>query len=144
MNKVFSTADVHPRDRYDYWHEILCKKIIEHDCMPECRQTLRAELQAGAVADIGLLAYETSPMNCYSTVRHVSHANAEELFVVRQGAGVIVIEQDGREVILEAGEDHIGRSAKACGRKVPRGFEAADSQGSTTSIWKPASVKRVR
>jgi AraC family transcriptional regulator, positive regulator of tynA and feaB len=104
MKTLFSTADVHQRDGFDYWHEILCKKIIEHDCIPECRRTFRGELQTGAVADIGLISYETSPMFCDSTVRHVGHANAEELFVVRQGAGVIVVEQDGREVELEAGD----------------------------------------
>jgi AraC-like DNA-binding protein/mannose-6-phosphate isomerase-like protein (cupin superfamily) len=87
-----------------YWHEVLCKKIIEHDCIPESRQTFRAELQAGAIADMRLVLYETSPMYCCSTVRHVNHANAEELFVVRQGAGAIIIEQDGREALLEAGD----------------------------------------
>jgi AraC family transcriptional regulator, positive regulator of tynA and feaB len=104
MKTVFSTADVHRRDGFDYWHEILCKKIIEHDCIPESRRTFRGELRTGAVADIELITYETSPMFCDTTVRHVGHANAEELFVVRQGAGVIVIEQDGREVALETGD----------------------------------------
>lgn len=104
MKTVFSTADVHPRDAYDYWHEVLCKKVIEHDCTPESRQTFRAELQAGALADIGLVLYKTTPMYCSATLHHVEHANAEELFVVRQLAGVVVIEQDGREVCLDAGD----------------------------------------
>jgi AraC-like DNA-binding protein/mannose-6-phosphate isomerase-like protein (cupin superfamily) len=104
VRTLFSTSDVHPRDGYDYWHEILCKKVIEHDCIPQCRRTFRAELQAGAIADIALLHYESSPMYCSATAHHAAHANAEELFVVRQGAGVTVIEQDGREAALEAGD----------------------------------------
>lgn len=104
MKILFSTNNVHPRDAYDYWHEMLCKKVIGHDCTPECRGTFQAELQAGAVADIGLITYETSPMYCCAAARHVGRANPEELFVVRQTAGVVVVEQDGRQALLEAGD----------------------------------------
>jgi AraC family transcriptional activator of tynA and feaB len=105
MKTIFSTADVHPRDGYDYWHEVLCKKVILHDCIPECRKTFRGELKVGAVADIALVSYENTPMYCRATLRHVSHANPEELFVVRQQrAGVTLLEQAGHEVLLEAGD----------------------------------------
>jgi AraC family transcriptional activator of tynA and feaB len=104
VKTVFSTADVHPRDAYDYWHEVLCKKVLEHDCTPESRQAFQAELQAGTLSDIGLVLYKSTPMYCSATAHHVEHANAEELFVVRQVAGVIVVQQDSREVVLEAGD----------------------------------------
>lgn len=104
MKTVFSTADVHPRDGYDYWHEILCKKIAEHDCTPGSRRGFRAELQSGAIADIDLALIENSPMYCSATARHVEHANTEALIVVRQIAGAVVLEADSREVRLEAGD----------------------------------------
>jgi AraC family transcriptional regulator, positive regulator of tynA and feaB len=104
MKTIFSTADVQPRDGYDYWHEVLCKKVILHDCTPESRHTFRAALEAGAIADLGLVRYRTSPMFCSATAQHVAHANAEELFVVRQEAGEIVLAQDGREVVLTPGD----------------------------------------
>jgi AraC family transcriptional regulator, positive regulator of tynA and feaB len=105
VKTIFSTADVHPRDSYDYWHEVLCKKVILHDCTPESRQTFRGELKAGAVADITLVSYENTPMYCRATRRHVGHANPEELWVVRQQrAGVTLLEQAGHELLLEAGD----------------------------------------
>lgn len=105
MKTIFSTADVHPRDGYDYWHEVLCKKVILHDCIPECRETFRGELKAGAVADIALVSYENTPMYCRATLRQVRHANSEEFFVVRQQrAGVMLLEQAGHEVLLEGGD----------------------------------------
>jgi AraC family transcriptional regulator, positive regulator of tynA and feaB len=103
MRKVFSTADVHPRDAHDYWHEILCEKVTPHDCTTEHRTAFHAELHAGALADIGLVLYESSPMYC-SNVRHVKRANPDEIMVVRQVAGVYVSEQDTREVIMKAGD----------------------------------------
>jgi AraC family transcriptional activator of tynA and feaB len=104
MRTLFSTNDVHPRDGYDYYHEVLCKRIIEHDCTPESPQRFRAELQAGALADVDIVYYENEPMLNDVTVRHVAHANADELLVRRQIAGVFVAEQDSREVVLEAGD----------------------------------------
>ena len=104
MKTLFSTTEVHPRHRFDYWHDVACKTLINHDSTPECRQTFRAELQVGALADIDLVLYESSPMYCSVTVRHVGHANAEELFIFRQLAGVLVLEQDSRDLVLEAGD----------------------------------------
>jgi AraC family transcriptional regulator, positive regulator of tynA and feaB len=104
VKTVFSTADVHQRDAFDYWHEILCKKVVRHDCTPERRQTFRAELQSTSLADIDLVYYESSPMLNDVTVRHVGDANADQLLVRRQIAGMFVVEQDGREAVLEAGD----------------------------------------
>lgn len=104
MKTVLSTADVHPRDAFDYWHEILCKNVIRHDCTPEARQRFRAKLQSASLADIDLVQYETGPMQNDVTARHLASANPDELFVRRQIAGVFVFEQDGREAVLKAGD----------------------------------------
>jgi AraC family transcriptional activator of tynA and feaB len=104
VKTVFSTADVHQRDAFDYWHEILCKRVVRHDCTPEDRQAFRAKLQSASLADIDLVYYESAPMQNDVTARHVGHANADELFVRRQIAGVFAVEQDSREAVLEAGD----------------------------------------
>jgi AraC-like DNA-binding protein len=104
MKTIFSTADVHPRDSFDYWHEVLSKKVILHECIPEARATFRGELKAGAVADIALVSYENRPMCCRATRRHVGYSNPEELFVVRNAAGVMLLEQAGHELLMEPGD----------------------------------------
>jgi AraC family transcriptional activator of tynA and feaB len=104
VKTVFSTADVHQRDAFDYWHEMLCKSVIRHDCTPEHRQTFCAKLQSTPLADIDLVYYESSPMQNVVTLRHVGHTNPAQLLVRRQVAGAFVVEQDGREAVLEAGD----------------------------------------
>jgi AraC family transcriptional activator of tynA and feaB len=104
VKTLFSTTEVHPRDRFDYWHDVACKNIVDHDSKPERRQTFRAELQSGALANIDLVLFENSPMTVLHTVRHVAHANTDEIFVCRQVAGALALEQDSREVILESGD----------------------------------------
>ena len=104
MKTLFSTTEVHPRDRFDYWHDVACKSIVNHDSSPECRQSFRAELQSGVLADIGLVLFENSPMTVLHAVRHLTRVNTDELFVCRQVAGVLALEQDSREAVLESGD----------------------------------------
>lgn len=99
MQTIFSTDDVHPRDRFDYWHRIACKTIVEHDCRPECRTNFNATLQGGSLGDLGLLLFENSPMEVSK-----NRAAADELFVCRQMAGRLAVEQSGREAVLDAGD----------------------------------------
>jgi AraC family transcriptional activator of tynA and feaB len=104
LKTIFSTTDVHARERFDYWHDVACKNIVEHDSNPECRQTFQAELQSEGLADLGLVLFENSPMTVSHTARHMAHASTDELFVCRQIAGVLALEQDNREVVLESGD----------------------------------------
>jgi AraC family transcriptional activator of tynA and feaB len=104
MKTLLSTNDIHPRDRFDYWREVLCRRIVRHDCTPEVRQDFRAELQAGTLADIDLVCYASTPMQNDVTMRHVARAGGDELLIRLQIAGAFVVEQDGREAVLEAGD----------------------------------------
>jgi NAD(P)-dependent dehydrogenase (short-subunit alcohol dehydrogenase family) len=80
MRKLFSTADVHQRDRFDYWHEVACKNLVEHTARPLCRSTFDAKLEEGSLADIGLVMFENSPMDVSHTLQHVSHSQNDDLF----------------------------------------------------------------
>jgi AraC-like DNA-binding protein len=104
METLFSTNDVHPRDRFDYWHQIACCKVVNHDSRPECRATFHATLQADLLADIGLVLFENAPMTVTRTRRQVARAMDDHLFVCRQVSGKLALEQGGREVVLEPGD----------------------------------------
>jgi AraC family transcriptional activator of tynA and feaB len=103
LQTLFSTASVHPRETFDYWHEIACKTIIKHESIPECRQTFRAELLSGAFADIGLVAFENAPMAVTHSARHSEDddLNAGMVFVCHQVAGAVNLAQNGRQVELK-------------------------------------------
>ncbi len=99
MQTLFSTSNIHPRDRFDYWHSIACKMVVDHDSRPECRETFEAELQWGTLGDLGLVLFENSPMDISNP-----RATASELFICRQMAGQVILEQNSREVILESSD----------------------------------------
>lgn len=104
MEILFSTADVSPRDRFDYWHSVASKNLVSHNSRPECRPTFQAELRSGTIADIGLVLFENSPMLVEHTERHAARSNDNEIFVCRQVLGTLALEQDGHDVILEPGD----------------------------------------
>jgi hypothetical protein len=102
MQQLFSTRDVHPRERFDCWHEVARKNIVHHDVQPDHRLGFEAEMEAGVLADIGLVRCTHSPLNVSHTAGHVARAKTDDLFLCRQIAGTLALEQEGREVVLEA------------------------------------------
>jgi AraC family transcriptional activator of tynA and feaB len=104
METLFSTDTVHPRDRFDYWHDVACRNLIEHDSLPECRLSFQATIQAGLLADLGLILFDNSPMGISRTPRQIARARNDDLFVCRQISGFLALEQNGREIALEAGD----------------------------------------
>ncbi len=104
MEKLFSTQSLHPRDRFDYWHEVACKNVVGHDSQPQSRREFNAEFERGALADISILRFQNSPMQVVRSKRHIAMAQTNELFVCRLLDGELSLEQSGREVRLKAGD----------------------------------------
>ncbi len=100
MKTIFSTDEVHPRDRFDYWHSVACRTIVAHDSTPDCRQTFRAQLRSGALAEIGLLQLDTGGLHFSRGGRH---PDSDHLLICRQLAGAMTLEQCGREIVLNPG-----------------------------------------
>jgi AraC family transcriptional activator of tynA and feaB len=104
VKTVFSTEHVHPRDRFDFWHSVARKDVVDHTSRPRCRNTFRAQLRSGSVGAIDLVLFQNSEMSVAHTRRHIAHANTDELFICRQFGGRVALEQDGRQVMLEPGD----------------------------------------
>ena len=104
MEQLFSTETVHPRDRFDYWHDVACRNLVKHDSRPECRLKFQATIYAARLADLGLILFNNSPMGVSRTPNQVARATCDELFVCRQMSGLLALEQNGREITIEAGD----------------------------------------
>lgn len=104
MKKLFSTSSVRPHERFDLWHAVACQTIVRHSSTPESRQTFEAEIETGILGDIGIVSFATSPMTVSRTTQHIAHADSDDLFVCRQSAGNLALEQDDRRVLLGTGD----------------------------------------
>jgi AraC-like DNA-binding protein len=104
MQQLFSTLDVHPRERFDYWHEVARKNIVDHDLQTDDRLRFQAEMEAGVLADVGFIRCTQSPVTVSRTADHIARARTDDLLLCRQSTGTMVFAQEGREVVLEAGD----------------------------------------
>ena len=103
MKTIFSTADIRPSDRYDCWHDVARRYLVDHDSRPDCRLSFEATLGTAALEDLALISFEASPMTVSHLERHIAHAE-DELLVCRQLTGTLLLEQNGRRATLDAGD----------------------------------------
>lgn len=103
MESIFSTSSVHPRDRFDYWHSVACKKIVGHDSVPEDRLTFQAGIKAATFGNLDLVEFSNSPMQVSHTFAHLDHTSPDTAFLCYQTSGSLLVVQNGREVSLDAG-----------------------------------------
>jgi AraC family transcriptional activator of tynA and feaB len=131
MQTIFSTAEVHPRDRFDYWHEVACKTLVSHGSKPECAAGFFASLESGTLADLGLVTFEIAALAVWRASRHLAHTTTDELFICIQAAGTLGLEQCSRDVLLQEGDvtlldpsrpynGHFSSNARLLVVKVPR------------------------
>ena len=104
MKTLFSTFDLHPRDRFDQWHAAASANILGHDGTPLSRLTFQAELQAGALGDIGLVLFRNSPMDVLYGRSHIGQADTDRMLVCTLKSGKLWLSHGGSETCLEAGD----------------------------------------
>jgi AraC-like DNA-binding protein len=104
MRKVFSTEQVHPRDRFDYWMSSIRKNVINTDAEPARRHGFNAELQVGSMGAVKLVSFRTSAQSVHHTARHVAQLTSDDVFVFVPLAGRKFLEQSGRQAVLNPGE----------------------------------------
>jgi AraC family transcriptional regulator, positive regulator of tynA and feaB len=103
MNRIFSTDDVHPRDRFDYWHDVACAHIVVHDSQAENRGAFSARIDTGSIAGIDVVHFRNAPMTVEHKLGHISRTRDDEIFLCRLMAGELRIEQDARDCLLTPG-----------------------------------------
>lgn len=103
MQTVFSTDQVHARDRFDYWHSVACQRIVEHETIPADRLNFGASIEVGGLGNLELVQFHNSPMQVGHTLAHLARARSDQLFVCYQVSGSVFMAQNAREVTLNAG-----------------------------------------
>lgn len=103
METIFSTQRIHRRDKFDYWHSVACKQIVDHDSRPEARLSFDAEIELDTLGNLELILFNNSPMQISHTVAHASRTKSDHLFVCRQLSGSVLLQQETREIALDAG-----------------------------------------
>lgn len=104
MKTVFSTRDVHPRDKFESWRAAICDTVVEHHSTPEMPRAFSGELEVGAIGSVDLWRLKNSVVSYVHQDRHIAQTAPNHLFVFLQTQGTLGVEQNGREAVLESGQ----------------------------------------
>lgn len=115
----FSTSTVHPRDRFDFWHDVACRSYVEHECRVEQPAKFEGHVEIAPLGDASLSTYSNKPVRIWRTPRQVSRAQSDDLYVCLQLDGVCQVSQDGRDAKLEPGDFCLADTARTYSFRYP-------------------------
>lgn len=104
MELLFSTDDVHPRDRLTYWREIACRTFVELDFVTEAGPKFSANIRSASIGTIDLSLIETDAGKVLRTSEDIRRSSADEVLVSLQLRGKTIIQQGDRHVALTPGK----------------------------------------
>lgn len=103
----FSTFDVHPRERTEYWRAVASKTFLELDCVPFDRARFQASLEATSLGGIGLATVATEACMVRRDAKAIGRAASDDLLFSVQLSGTTRLEQGGTRVFLKPGDCHL-------------------------------------
>lgn len=104
MENLFSTEDVHPRDRFSYWRDVACKTCVEIKCETSVGPSFRGSIWSGALSDISVAVVDTDQCTFFRTFEGTRRTKSDDVLLSLQLAGTSLLSQDGRETQLSAGD----------------------------------------
>lgn len=98
-----STASVHPRDRFDYWHEVACRSMVPFECRPRDRTGFEGEITTLPFAGAVLTISSNNGVTTWRTARQIAQSK-DSIFICTQISGSTRISQNGRDALLQSGD----------------------------------------
>jgi AraC-like DNA-binding protein len=108
VNALFSTSEVVPARRLDYWREMILDAFVSLDVKPidDRRGGLGFSGSAGTreIGGLKIARVRASPMTATRSTRHIANATDNDYFVALHLRGMARATQDGRELTLRPGD----------------------------------------
>lgn len=104
MRRLFSTRDVHPRDRLAYWQDVACKAFVEIECRTNAGPAFDATIWSVELADIGVLLVETDQCDVHRQPHGIALGTSDAVLLSLQLTGEATLAQGGREAHLSAND----------------------------------------
>ena len=105
MSTTVSTDSVAPRERFDFWHEVICTAFVrlEAEILPS-DNTFRAEIASSDFGPLTLSRVRAEPHVVQRSTRVINQEPRDEVLVSVQLQGNSVVQQDDRQAVLAPGD----------------------------------------
>jgi AraC-like DNA-binding protein len=104
VNAGFSTAEVAPAERVDFWREMVRRHFVPLRIEPLGKGEFDGAVRLRAIADLDVARVRAQPMRAARTSRHIERSAADEYFIGLHLRGRAVARQDGRRAALLPGD----------------------------------------
>lgn len=103
ITTTVTTSSVHPRDRFDYWHEMACQAMVPFECRARDRSTFEGEVRSLPFGNASLTLSANNGVTTWRTAKQVARSK-DTVFICAQIAGATRINQNGRDAFLQCGD----------------------------------------
>lgn len=97
---MYSTQDVHPRERLSYWLEVATRGYVEHSFRAEDPNTFYGSVEISALPGIGLAKFAVAPAHVHRSDRNAARADSGDVLIGMQCTGETVVSQDGHDSVI--------------------------------------------
>lgn len=103
MKSHYTTADLSGGDKYDFWHEVVCKQFVTADSIKKCDGGFDAELVCNQIGRLQVSSLDAPSHKWERGRRHIRRDDQDVylLGVLRSGEGML--RQDGNLIMQSKG-----------------------------------------
>lgn len=99
-----STAGLDQHDKFGYWQDVVCRALVDLECSPVSGRTFEASVEGSRLDGLSVARIEASAHRVERRSSAISRASDESLIFNFVLSGVAMAQQDGRSVVLKAGD----------------------------------------
>lgn len=92
---IYSTQDVHPRERLSYWLEVATRGYVEHHFQPANSGTFTGKVEIATLPGLGLARFAADSGTVTRSDRNAARADSGDLLLCMHQKGCMVVTQDG-------------------------------------------------
>lgn len=99
-----TTAGLATRDKFDFWHDVVCRTVVDLECRPHGKDPFEASVAGVRFNAFSLSRIEATAHRVSRLPSGISRSGSDSLIFNFVVAGRALAEQDGRSVVLCPGD----------------------------------------
>jgi AraC family transcriptional regulator, positive regulator of tynA and feaB len=99
----YSTKDLHPRDRINYWIDVATKNFVRHTFQSRAGRSFSGAIRAATLDRLAMARFHCDTCIVTRSPREIARSDSDDVLLCLQLEGKGKFTQDGREVINENG-----------------------------------------
>ena len=139
-----STAGLGSHDKFDYWHDVVCRTVVDLECGPLGREPFEASVNGVLLEGLSLSRIRATAHEVSRLAKGIASADSDALIFNFLVCGHGLAQQDGRSVLIQAGDGALCDAQRPYSLRFDGPFEVLAVKVPRASLpHRTASLQRV-